>query len=50
MGVTNFFDETLEYPKIKNDNKRVLSEETAYQMVAILRGAVEGGLQKNLKP
>ena len=48
-GCDKFFDEFLEYPKIKNDNKRVLSEETAYQMVAILRGAVERGTAKKLK-
>ena len=35
--------------KIENTNKRVLSKETAYQMVSILRGAVKRGTAKKLK-
>ena len=37
------------FPEIKYDNKRVFSEETAYQMTSILEGAVERGTAKKLK-
>ena len=33
----------------KNDNKKVISEETAYQMTSILQGAVQRGTAKKLK-
>ena len=48
-GCDKFIDQSNEYPKIENTNERVLSEETAYQMVSILSGAVERGTAKKLK-
>ncbi len=49
LGCDKFIDQSTEYPKIENTNRRVFSEETAYQMVTILRGAVERGTAKKLK-
>jgi len=49
LGCDKFIDQSIEYPKIVNTNERVLSEETAYQMVTILKGAVERGTAKKLK-
>ena len=49
IGCDKFIDQSTEYPKIENIDERVLSEETAYQMVSILRGAVERGTAKKLK-
>ena len=49
IGCNKFINETSELPKIKNTNKRVFSEETAYQMVTILSGAVERGTAKKLR-
>jgi penicillin-binding protein 1A len=49
LGCDKFIDQLTEYPIIENTNERVLSEETAYQMVTILRGAVERGTAKKLK-
>ncbi len=49
IGCDKFIDQSVEYPKIENTNERVFSEETAYQMVSILRGAVERGTAKKLK-
>ncbi|MDC0477316.1 PBP1A family penicillin-binding protein [Pelagibacteraceae bacterium] len=49
VGCDKFFDQSINYPKIENMNERVFSEETAYQMVSILKGAVERGTAKKLK-
>ncbi len=49
IGCDKFIDQSVEYPKIENINERVFSEETAYQMVTILTGAVERGTAKKLK-
>ncbi len=49
IGCDKFIDESLEFPKIKNTNSRVFSEETAYQMTNILTGAVKRGTAKKLK-
>ena len=49
LGCDKFIDQPVQYPKIENTNERVFSEETAYQMVSILRGAVERGTAKKLK-
>ena len=49
IGCDKFVDQPVEYPKIENTNERVLSEETAYQMVTILSGTVERGTAKKLK-
>ena len=48
-GCDKFIDQSLNFPEIENTNERVFSEETAYQMVTILRGAVERGTAKKLK-
>ena len=49
VGCDKFIDRPEKFPKIKNTNERVFSEETAYQMVTILSGAVERGTAKKLK-
>ena len=49
IGCDKFINDSMVYPKIENSNNRILSEETAYQMTAILRGAVERGTAKKLK-
>ncbi len=49
LGCDKFINGSEEYPIIKNMNERVLSEETAYQMVTILNGAVKRGTAKKLK-
>ena len=49
VGCDQFINVSNEYPMIQNTNKQVLSEETAYQMVSILKGAVERGTAKKLK-
>ncbi len=48
LGCDKFNNQSIEYPRIENTNKKVFSEETAYQMVSILRGAVERGTAKKL--
>ncbi len=49
LGCDKFINNSNEYPIIKNLNEQVLSEETAYQMVTILSGAVKRGTAKKLK-
>ena len=49
MGCDKFIDESAKLPKITNTNERIFTEETAYQMVSIMRGAVERGTAKKLK-
>ena len=49
LGCDKFVNNSNEYPIIKNLNEQVLSEETAYQMVTILSGAVKRGTAKKLK-
>ncbi len=49
LGCDKFINEKNELPKIKNDNKKVISEETAYQMTSILQGAVQRGTAKKLR-
>ncbi len=48
-GCDKFINQSIGFPKIENINERVLSEETAYQMTNILKGAVERGTAKKLK-
>ena len=48
-GCDNFVNSSNELPKIENTFEQVFSEETAYQMVTILSGAVERGTAKKLK-
>ncbi len=49
LGCDKFINDSGEYPIIKDSNERVFSEETAYQMVTILNGAVKRGTAKKLK-
>ena len=44
-----FINQSSNFSKIENTNERVFSQETAYQMVSILRGAVERGNSKKIK-
>ena len=49
LGCNKFINQSSNFPKIENTNERVFSQETAYQMVSILRGAVERGTAKKLR-
>ena len=49
IGCDKFFNDGLELPKIESINKKIISEETAYQMTSILQGTVERGTAKKLK-
>ena len=49
LGCDKFVDKENHLPEIENTHERVFSEETAYQMVSILRGAVERGTAKKLR-
>jgi penicillin-binding protein 1A len=49
LGCDKFNNQAIEYPLIENTNEKVISEETAYQMVTILRGAVKRGTAKKLR-
>ena len=49
VGCDKFINDSINYPKIENTNQRVFSEETAYQMVSILKGAVQRGTAKKLR-
>ena len=48
-GCDKFINDSKALPQIKNTNSKVLSEETAYQMTMILKGAVERGTAKKIK-
>ncbi len=49
IGCDKFLNESKEFPKIKYENQRIFSEETAYQMTSILEGAVKRGTAKKLR-
>jgi penicillin-binding protein 1A len=49
IGCDNFNNDSEEYPFIEYQNERAISEETAYQMISILQGAVERGTAKKLR-
>ena len=49
FGCDKSINSSVEYPKIQNSFEKVLSEETSYQMISILSGAVERGTAKKLK-
>ena len=49
IGCDNFKNQSNEFPQIENTNKKIFSEETAYQMVSMLSGAVERGTAKKLR-
>ena len=48
IGCDKFINNNESLPKIENINQKVFSEETAYQMISILQGAVERGTAKKL--
>ena len=48
-GCDKFINYDAALPSIESIGKKVISEETAYQMTSILQGAVERGTGKNLK-
>ena len=39
-----------EYPKIEDNNKKVFSSQTAYQITSLLEGVIQRGTGKKLKP
>jgi len=49
VGCDKFINNQSALPKIKSLNKKVISEETAYQITSILQGAVQRGTAKKLK-
>ena len=49
VGCEKFINKGDELPIIENTNKKIISEETAYQMTSILQGTVERGTAKKLK-
>ena len=49
IGCDKFINQEMELPKIENNNEKVISEETAYQMTSILQGAVKRGTAKKLR-
>ena len=49
IGCDKFIIDEINLPEIKSTNKKIISEETAYQMTSILQGSVERGTAKKLK-
>jgi penicillin-binding protein 1A len=49
IGCDKFINEKIELPKIEDNNEKVISSETAYQMTSILQGAVQRGTAKKLR-
>ena len=49
LGCDRFSKDLQNLPKIRNNYKQVISEETAYQMNSILEGVVKRGTGKKLK-
>ncbi len=49
IGCDKFINDKIKLPLIENTNEQVISEETAYQMTSILKGAVQRGTAKKLK-
>jgi len=49
VGCDKFSNDSKQFPSIENDNEKIFSEETAYQMTSILEGAVLRGTAKKLK-
>ncbi len=49
VGCDKFSNDSKVYPNVEYENKRVFSEETAYQMTSILEGAVKRGTGKKLR-
>jgi penicillin-binding protein 1A len=49
VGCDKFKKNEQSFPTIKHENKKIFSEETAYQMTSILEGTVQRGTAKKLK-
>jgi len=49
IGCDKYLNDSEEYPVIEYKNERIFSEETAYQMISILEGAVKRGTAKKLR-
>ena len=49
IGCDKFINDPVTFPRIQDFSKQVITEETAYQITSILRGAVERGTAKKLK-
>jgi len=49
IGCDKFLNDTKQFPTVEYKNKKIFSEETAYQMTSILQGAVERGTAKKLR-
>ncbi len=49
IGCDKFSNDSKDYPFIRHENERVLSEETAYQITSILEGVVKRGTAKKLR-
>ncbi len=49
VGCDKFINDEIKFPVIENNNERVISEETSYQMTTILQGVVERGTAKKLR-
>ena len=49
IGCDKFLNNSDKYPFIEYKNKKIFSEETAYQMTSILQGAVKRGTAKKLR-
>ena len=49
IGCDKFLNNSENFPVIQYDNEQIFSEETAYQMISILEGAVKRGTAKKLR-
>ena len=49
IGCDKFINQQNNLPVIENTSKKVISEETAYQMISILQGTVQRGTAKKLR-
>ena len=49
LGCDKFIGDDTKLPTIENSSKKIISEETAYQMTSILQGTVERGTAKKLR-
>ena len=49
IGCDKFSINSVNYPRIKYENERVFSEETAYQITSILEGVIKRGTGKKLR-
>ena len=47
-GCENFNNQSKEFPQIENTNKKLFSEETAYQMVSMLEGVIKRGTGRRI--